>query len=223
MAGRRAVARSCAARSSSASAGTGWATVTRGRYSGSRSSPSWTSSGIESITGRGRPLLGDLDRALDQLGDAPVGVHLERPLGDGREQRGQVDLLERLPVHDLVVDLPDQRDDRDRLPVGVVHRDHEVGGAGAARGHADAGTAGGAGEAVGHEPGHLLVAHGDEADRRVVVQRVEQVQRGGAGEPEDVGDALVGERLDRRVGGGRGRRAGSRRRGHGAKVWAIHV
>jgi len=45
---------------------------------------------------------------VHQLGDALGAVDLERPLGDGAEERAVVDLLEGLAAAQLAVDLADR-------------------------------------------------------------------------------------------------------------------
>ncbi len=62
----------------------------------------------------------------------------------------------------------------------------EVGGAGAGGGHADADLAGGAGVAVGHVRGALLVADEDVVDRELA-QGVVGGEDGSAGVAEDRG------------------------------------
>ena len=64
----------------------------------------------------------------------------------------------------LRADLAGDGDDRDRVHLGVGEAGDEVGRAGAAGGDADAGLAGGAGVAVGHEPAALLVPRQDGAE-----------------------------------------------------------
>ena len=56
---------------------------------------------------------------------------------------------------------------------------------------ADAGSAGDAAEAVGHERGSLLVAHADEFYVVSVVKGIENIQERGAHNAEDVGDAFL--------------------------------
>ncbi len=68
----------------------------------------------------------------------------------------------------------------------------EVGGAGAGGGDADADLAGGAGVAVGHVRGALLVADEDVVDGELA-QRVVGGEDGSAGVAEDLGDAFACE------------------------------
>ena len=79
----------------------------------------------------------------------------------------------------------------------------EVGGAGAGGGDADADLARGAGVAVGHVRGALLVADEDVVDGELA-QRVVDGQDGSAGIAEDVGDAFAGERGPEDFGSGEG-------------------
>ena len=64
------------------------------------------------------------------------------------------------------------------------------------RAEAHAGPAGEAAVGVGHERRPLLVAHREELDRLRVVERLVQVERLLARDPEDVLDALVLEAPD---------------------------
>jgi len=89
----------------------------------------------------------------------------------------------------LVETLAGDRHHRDRVHVGVGQRGDQVGGAGAAGRHADAGTPGGLGVAGRGVPGTLLVADEDVPDLLGVEQRVIRGQHRPAGDAEHYLDA----------------------------------
>src|SRR5438552_3061065 len=70
--------------------------------------------------------------------------------------------------------LAGDRQERHRVHVGVGDRGHQVGGAGARGGGAHPHPPGHLRVALGHVAGALLVADQERADRRVVVERVEE-------------------------------------------------
>ena len=82
---------------------------------------------------------------------------------------------------------------RDAVEHGRGEAGDEVGRAGAGGGHADADAARGAGVAVGHVRGALLVAHEHVVDGRELAQRVVDGQDRAAGIAEDGGGAFAGE------------------------------
>ena len=96
---------------------------------------------------------------------------------------------------DALGDLTGDRDDRGRVHVGVGDRGDQVGGARAARRHADADASGRHRVALGGVPSALLVAHEDVADRRVE-QRIVGGQDRATGDAEDRLGTDVLERLD---------------------------
>jgi hypothetical protein len=113
-------------------------------------------------------------------------------LGDGQGDAGDVDFLKRVGAEDFGGDLAGDADDGDRVEHGRGDAGDEVGGAGAGRGNAHAYLTRGAGVAVGHVGGALLVAHEDVVDRELA-QRVVGGKDGSAGIAEDGGDALANE------------------------------
>ena len=75
--------------------------------------------------------------------------------------------------------------------IGLSHRPHRVGGAGAGAGDQDPGLPGGAGVTVGHEAASQLQPTADEAQAvLLIVQCVEQLQVVNADYPEDCVDSL---------------------------------
>ena len=133
--------------------------------------------------------LGDLERLAHHLGDDVGVVQARVPLGDGRHHAHQVDVLVRLLVHALQVALAGERHQRRAVQVGVGHRGGQVQRAGAERAQAHAGVAGQAAVGVGHVAAALLVADGDEVDRRAR-ERLVQVQGLLTRDAEDVLDPL---------------------------------
>ena len=115
-------------------------------------------------TGPGRPRAGDLEGLADGGGDVFGAGDEEVVLGDGQGDAGDVDLLEGVAAEDFGGDLAGDGDDGDAVEHGRGEARDEVGGAGAGGGHADAYAAGGAGVAVGHVGGALLVADEDMVD-----------------------------------------------------------
>ncbi len=105
-----------------------------------------------------------------------------------------------LLVHPRERALTGERDEGRAVEVGVGDRGDEVQRARAERPEADAGAAGDPPDHVGHVRAALLVADRDERDRGTV-ERVVEVERLLAGDPEDVAHAFGFEALDEDVGG----------------------
>ena len=143
-------------------------------------------------TGPGRPVGGDLEGFADGGRDVFGAGDEEVVLGDGQGDAGDVDLLERVGAEDFGGDLAGDADDGDGVEHGRGDAGDEVGGAGAGGGDGDADLARGAGVAVGHVRGALLVADEDVVDGELA-QRVVGGQDGSAGIAEDGGDALADE------------------------------
>ena len=156
-------------------------------------------------TGPGRPDLRDLE-SLAQGGRDFVGTGDEVVvLGDGQGDAGDVDFLEGVGAEDLGGDLAGDADDGDGVEHGGGDAGDEIGGAGAGSGDGNADLARGAGVAVGHVRGALLVADEDVADGEFA-ERVVGGQDGAAGIAEDLGDAFADQRgpEDLRAGEGGG-------------------
>ena len=156
---------------------------------------------------------GDVDRDVDDHRAGPAGggdveglVDDPRQLGrvldqvavldDRQRDAGDVGLLEGVGADEVAAHLPGDGDQRRRVQVGVGDAGDQVGGAGAAGGHADADLAGGAGVAVGGVRRALLVAHEDVAQLLGVVEGVVERDGDAAGEAEDDVAALVLEGRD---------------------------
>ena len=101
-------------------------------------------------------------------------------------------------MHPLEVALAGERDERCAVEVGVRHRGHQVHRARAERAEADAGATGEPPVYVRHVGAALFVADRHELDRGVG-QRLVEIERLLAGDPEDVLDALRLETLDEDV------------------------
>jgi len=138
-------------------------------------------------------------------------------LGDWHGDADDVGLLEGVRSHRGGEDLAGDREQRDRVHVGVRYGGDQVGGAGAAGGDGDADAAGRGGIALGRVAGALFVAHQDVANLGLRHELVVERNDGAAGDAEDVGHAEQLEGANDRAGAGehlRFRRRGSR--GHGS-------
>ena len=140
--------------------------------------------------------LGDGEGLAHRLGDDLRVVDARVPLRHGLHHPHDVDVLVALLVHLREARLARQRDHRRAVEVGVGEAGDEVGRAGPERAEADARPAGQAAVGVGHERPALLVPDRQELDRLGVVERIVQVERLLARDPEDVLDALVLEAPD---------------------------
>ncbi len=139
---------------------------------------------------------GDVERLVDDLRDVGRPVHEVRVLDDRQGDAGDVGLLKGVGADQVVLDLAGDGDQRDGVEVGVGDAGHEVGGAGAARGQADADLAGGARVAVGGVHRALLVAHEHVTQLGSVVQRVVERDHHPAGKAEQGVAAFGFERSD---------------------------
>ncbi len=142
--------------------------------------------------GAGAAGAGDLEGLADGGGDVFGAGDEVVVLGDGEGDAGDVDFLECVGAEDFGGDLSGDGDDGDAVEHGRGDAGDEVGCAGAGGGHADSDLAGGAGVAVGHVGGALLVAHEDVVDGEFA-QRVVDGEDGSAGVAEDGGGAFADE------------------------------
>jgi hypothetical protein len=154
-------------------------------------------------TGPGRPLAHDARNVGGVAHQIAVLHHRVRDAGDVR-------FLEGVLAEIHAVGLAGDHDQRRRIHLRGEQAGHGVGGAGPGGHQHDARPAGRPREAVGHVRGTLLVPHQDQLDRRVD-ERIEDRDRGAAGEPEDVLHALALEAADQDF--GTGRQAAARRHG----------
>ena len=132
----------------------------------------------------------DLERLVEQLGDALGHVDLRHPFGERRVHLAEIDLLEGLAVDLVARHLADQHDHRRRILERGVDADRGVAGAGAARHQQHAGLAGQLAVGLGHERGAALLAAGDEVDLGRVEERVEHLEIALAGDAERHLDAM---------------------------------
>ena len=133
------------------------------------------------------------------LEDARQIVRAHREVGvlhDRQRHAVEISLLESHLADVLRVHLAGDRHHRDGVHERVGDRRHEVRRARAARRHANAHLAGGAGITLGRERPALLVAGQDHADLVRARQRLVQFLRGSAGVGEDDVDALANQALD---------------------------
>ena len=139
---------------------------------------------------------GDLERLLHHGGDL-VDVGDEVAVFHHRQGHPEkVGLLESSLANHRLRHLAGDGDERDRVHERVGDAGDEVGGTGAAGGHADAGLAGGAGVALSRERAALLVAGQDGADLLGPSQRLMKLHARAAGVGEDRVDALALECAD---------------------------
>ena len=141
--------------------------------------------------------------ARDQLRHLLRLRRLAHPLRHAAEHPRVVDLLEGVAAEVALLDLPDQQDQRHRILLRGVDGDGGVAGAGAARDQHHAGPAGQLRVRHRHEARAALRAAGDEVERGVGVQRVEQRDVALARHAEGAVHALEREELDQAFGGGR--------------------
>jgi hypothetical protein len=137
-------------------------------------------------TGRRQHVLGQIDEHRSRpsrVGDEEGFLHharnvrhvldqvavLDGGVGDARDVR----LLEAVLAQHGANDLAAQHDHGNRVGQGGEQAGHRVGGARTRGHHHDAGLAGGAGEAIGHVRGALLVPGEDQLDLRLV-ERIEE-------------------------------------------------
>ena len=139
-----------------------------------------------------------MEGAGHELGNPVGAVDLRHPLRHRPEHLPVVDLLKRLAPHHLPADLADQKYQRRRILVSGVDSARGMRRPGAARDHADSGTARELPVRVGHVGGTHFVAARDEADRRVV-ERIEYGQvaltRHAERDVDAVDDELVDDEL----------------------------
>src|ERR1700733_325818 len=134
----------------------------------------------------------DLQGFADGGGDVFGAGDEEVVLGGGQGDAGDVDLLKRVAPEDFAADLAGDRHNGNAIEHGGGDAGDEVGGTGAGGGDADADLAGGAGVAVGHVRGALLVAHEDVVDGELA-QGVVGGEDGSARVAEDFVHALAGQ------------------------------
>ncbi len=134
----------------------------------------------------------DLEGLADGGGDVFGAGDEVVVLGDGQGDAGDVDLLEGVGAEDFAADLAGDGDDGDGVEHGGGDAGDEVGGAGAGGGDADSDLARGAGVAVSHVCGALLVADEDVMDGELA-QGVVGGEDGSARVAEDLVHAFPGK------------------------------
>ncbi len=133
--------------------------------------------------------------ALHVLGHAIGAIHVPRSLRDATEHARVVELLPGLAALEGAGNVADEQDQRRRVLPGGVHADGRLRRARATRDEADPGAAGELAVRLRRVRGSLLVAAGDEPDRRVV-ERVEHGQEALARQAEGEVDAVQLELVD---------------------------
>ncbi len=117
-------------------------------------------------------------------------------LAIGREESGEVDLLEALAAAVAARDVADEEDHRGRILEGDMDPAAGVGRAGAAGDEGDAGAAGHLAVGVGHVRDPALLPADDGLDLARVVQRVEHGEEALARHGEDAVAALDAKLVD---------------------------
>ncbi len=172
----RAAAASAASMASRSACATVCRGVAVGAMSGTSASADSTSSGSARTTGPGRPDWATWNARDDVFGQ-PLGlVHLGRPLGERREHRAEIHLLERLAVAVAARDLAHEEDHRRRILPRHVHPGRGVGGPRPPGDEGDARPPGQLGRRLGHHRRRPLVSGRHHLDL-VVVQPVERGQK----------------------------------------------
>jgi len=138
----------------------------------------------------------DLERLVEQLGDALGHVDLRHPFGERRVHLAEIDLLKGLAVDLVARHLADQHHHRGRILECGVDADRGVAGAGAARHQQHAGLAGELAVGLGHERGAAFLAAGDEMNLGCVEERVQDFEIALAGDAERHLDAVRLEAAD---------------------------
>ena len=143
------------------------------------------------------PRRGGAEGMVDQLGDAPGVVDLQRQLGDrALEHLPVVDLLEPLAAGGVARDLAHEQHHRRRILHRRVDADRGVAGAGAAGDEAHARAPGRLAPGLRHVGGAALLAAGDDRDPVArAVQRVERREIAFAGHAEHRVDAVETQRV----------------------------
>ena len=145
------------------------------------------------------------------LGQAIGAIDVPRRLGEAAERACVVDLLPGLTALERPRHVPDEQDQRRRVLHRGMHADGRLGRPRAAGDEADPGPAGELAVRLGGVRGALLVAAGDEPDRRVV-KRVEHGQEALARQAEREVDPVQLELVDEDAAAVSHRSSGSSRR-----------
>ena len=163
-----------------------------------------TSSGTSNSTGPGRPRVSSVQQRSSVGSSASTESARPRCFGQ-RGAGGELVVLVVVAGAQAAAGRGDlAADEQHRHGVGEGGRQRRGGveDAGAAHRQADAGPAGGAGVAVGHERRRLFVAGQEVADRRLPIEGVVDRRELAAGIAEDAADAVLGEPAHQQVGGG---------------------
>ena len=141
---------------------------------------------------------GDAGGADRQLRQPVGGGRLDGPLGDLAEDGRQLGLLERFAVTPGRGHLAEDDDEWRRVLACRVDGDRRMAAADHPRCHREGGTPRQPGVGSGHVRRALFMTRRDEADRRVVVDRVQQTHEALAGYTEGVVDARRAEHVEDR-------------------------
>jgi hypothetical protein len=155
--------------------------------------------------GAGAAGAGEVEGLAQHVAEVGGIFHQVVVLGDGHGDAADVGLLEGVLADQVGADLGGDRDQGDGVHVGRRDAGDEIERAGAGGAHADADFAGGAGIAVGHVRGALLVAGEVEVHPAVshgVVELVEEVEEHAARDAEGNVGALLAQDLEDDLGAG---------------------
>ena len=145
---------------------------------------------------------GDVERLVDDARQLVDPGHEVAVLGDGAGCADDVRFLERVAPNLGADDLPGDGDHRHRVHVGGAESRDQVQGARTGRGEHDSRLARGAGVAVGHVRGALLMADQDVLEVGVLGQVLVDRQVGAARVAKDVLDTFALQRFQDHVGSG---------------------
>ena len=120
----------------------------------------------------------------------------EAVLHDGARDTDHVGFLEGIGAHHAARHLAGQHHHRNRIHVGSGNAGNGIGRPRAGRHQHYTGLAGGAGVAVSHVSGSLLVTNQDVRHFRLFEQGIVDVQEGTARVPIDILNAFVTQRAD---------------------------
>jgi hypothetical protein len=135
---------------------------------------------------------GDAEGVVEDLRKVFGGVHAENSFGDGCGHGADVGFLEAeladgaISLHLVAIDLAGDEDCRAGIEEATTDAGEEIGGAGAAGGHGDAGrVAEDAARGFGGEGSSLFVAHGDDGRFADGMDGVDEMRDHAADEFED--------------------------------------
>ena len=154
---------------------------------------------MSTSTAPGRPVVAIWNASAMTRGDVVTVADQEVVLGDRHRDAGDVGFLEGVGADQGTTDLPGDRDDGDRVHLGVGQRGDQVGGAWTRGGHHHTDLAGGVRVTAGRMTGALLVADQHVTQLLRVEQRVVDGQHRSTWNAEDDVDVELLQRPNYRL------------------------